>query len=394
MVQLGQLEQRVQQLAQLVKDPGAGPVRLVVLQPTPFCNLDCAYCYLPHRNDMRRMSAKVLDAVGRNLVASPLADEPLSIVWHGGEPMTLPPGWYEDAFARIERASGGRDVRHAFQTNAIGVNDRWIELFRRRNVRLGVSIDGPRDLHDTYRRMRGGRGSFDLSMRGAARLTEAGLPFHLISVLTADSLSRPDEMFDFYVAHSFRDVCFNVEEQEDAHPRSSLDGAGMEAAYRRFLYRFFARIAAEDAPFACRELDAVRALALSPPEARRANPQTRPLEIVTVAVDGAMSTYSPELIGAAAPQYDDFRFGDVREGGPETMLQNPAFRLLRADVDAGIAACAENCSYFYVCGGGAPANKFFEHGHLRGTETMFCRLTRQTGLEAALAALEADVRAA
>lgn len=373
---------------------GTGPVRLAVLQPTPFCNLECAYCYLPHRDDRRRMSARVLDAIGRNLVASPRAAEPLSIVWHGGEPMTLPPDWYEDAFARIDRASGGRDVRHAFQTNAIGVNDRWIDLFRRRDVRLGVSIDGPRDLHDAHRRTRRGRGSFDLSMRGAARLAEAGLPFHLISVLTADSLSRPDDMFDFYVAHGFRDLCFNVEEQEDAHPHSSLDRAGVEAAYRRFLDRFFARIAAEDAPFACRELDAARALALSPPDARRANPQTRPLEIVTVAVDGAMSTYSPELIGATAPDYDDFRFANVCEGGPETILDKPAFQRLRADVDAGIAACAETCAWFDVCGGGAPANKFFEHGHMRGTETLFCRLTRQTGLEAALAALEAHVRAA
>lgn len=137
-----------------------------------------------------------------------------------------------------------------------------------------------------------------------------------------------------------------------------------------------------------------RALALSSPEARRANPQTRPLEIVTVAADGAMSTYSPELIGAAAPQYDDFLFGDVREGGPERMLDNPAFRRLRADVEAGIAACAEVCAWFDVCGGGAPANKYFEHGHLRGAETLFCRLTRQIGLEVALAALEADVEAA
>lgn len=394
MVQLGQLEQRIQQLAQLVTDPGIGPVRLVVLQPTPFCNLDCAYCYLPHRDDRRRMPGDVLDAVGGNLVAGPLAAEPLSVVWHGGEPMTLPPDWYEEAFVRIDRASGGREVRHAFQTNAIGVSDRWIELFRRWNVRLGVSIDGPRDLHDTHRRTRRGRGSFDLSMRGAGRLADAGLPFHLISVLTADSLSRVDEMFDFYVAHGFRDVCFNVEEQEDAHTCSSLGAAGMEAAYRGFLERFFARIAADGASFACRELDAARALALSSPEARRANPQTRPLEIVTVAADGAMSTYSPELIGAAAPQYDDFLFGDVREGGPERMLDNPAFRRLRADVEAGIAACAEVCAWFDVCGGGAPANKYFEHGHLRGAETLFCRLTRQIGLEVALAALEADVEAA
>ena len=376
-----------------MKDRSAGPVRLLVLQATPFCNLDCAYCYLPHRDDRQRMSGDVLDAIGRNIVASPFADEPLSVVWHGGEPMTLSPDWYKEAFERIDHASGGRRVAHAFQTNAIGMNDRWIRLLRERDVRIGVSIDGPKGLHDAYRRTRGGRGSHALSMRGAARLSEAGLPFHLITVLTAASLAQPDALFDFYIAHGFRDVCFNVEEQEGAHPFSSLEGAGTEDAYRLFLDRFFARIAAEDVPFACRELDAARALALTPPGARRANSQTHPLEILTVAADGAMSTYSPELIGTAAPQYADFRFGNVCDGGPEGILDHPAFRRLRADIDAGVEACAASCPWFDVCGGGAPANKFFEHGHLRGTETLFCRLTRQTGLEAALATLEADVAA-
>ncbi|WP_366519665.1 radical SAM protein, partial [Roseobacter sp.] len=137
------------------------------------------------------MSGDVPDALCRNIAASPLADEALSVVLHGGEPMTLPPDWYKEAFERIDNDSGGRRVAHAFRTNAIGMTDRWIRLLRERNVRTCVSIDGPEDLHDTYRRTRGGRGSRAVSLRDAARLSETGLPFHLISVLTADSLVQP-----------------------------------------------------------------------------------------------------------------------------------------------------------------------------------------------------------
>lgn len=106
--------------------------------------------------------------------------------------MTLPPDWYKEAFERIDNASGGRRVAHAFRTNAIAMTDRWIRLLRDHNVRTCVSIDGPEDLHDTYRRTRGGRGSRAVSLRDAARLSETGLPFHLISVLTADSLVQPE----------------------------------------------------------------------------------------------------------------------------------------------------------------------------------------------------------
>ena len=378
----------MEQLAELVGNSDVGPMGLLVLQPTPYCNLDCSYCYLLHRNDRSRMSDETLEWIGSRAIASPIAAEPLSVVWHGGEPMTLPPSWYEAAFRRLQRASGGRRINHSFQTNAIGTNDAWISLWQRHKVRLGISIDGPEYVHDARRVSRNGRGSFALSLKSARRIQDSGLSFHLISVLTRESLDRPDEMFDFYVSHGFRDVCFNVEEEEGAHRCSSLREQGTEAAYRFFLDRFFARVLAERTPFRCRELDSVRWLALASTSERMVNQQIRPLQIVTIGVDGSMSTYSPEWIGAHAPEYDNFRFGNVHQSGPEEILNHPAFLRLRLDIEAGVSACRSECVHFGVCGGGAPANKFFEHRSVRTTETLFCRLTRKVALEAALSALE------
>ena len=101
-----------------------------------------------------------------------------------------------------------------------------------------------------------------------------------------------------------------------------------------------------------------------------------------------MSTFSPELLGAPAPDFDDFAFADVRRDGPEAILQSPAFRRAAARIAAGVEACRRTCAHFDVCGGGAPANKFFELGALEGTETLYCRLTRKAALAGVLEGLE------
>jgi uncharacterized protein len=360
------------------------------LQPTTFCNIDCTYCYLDRRNERTTMTAAVVEAIGSRILASPLAAEQITVVWHGGEPTTLGPDWYEDAFARLAAQAPATKVTHAFQTNGVAVDDRWITLWRDRDVRVGLSLDGPRRLNDLARRTRGGRSSFDAALRGLRRLRDAGLPFHVITVLSRESLEVPDELFDFLVAEGVTDVCFNVEEIEGANGRSSLSAEGSVEAYGRFLRRFAERMRRAGGRLRCREVDGVAGLIAGDRASRLRNPQTRPLEIVSVSVEGGLSTYSPELLGATAPTFDDFVFGDVRREGPEAILRSPAFLRLRRDVEDGVAACAAQCAYFGVCGGGAPGNKFFEHGHCRGAETLFCRFTRKAALDALLPLFETE----
>lgn len=367
----------------------SGLISLVVLQPTAFCNLDCLYCYLPHRDRKGAMDDGTLDAIARNILASPRATERLSVVWHAGEPMTLPPDWYDAAFARLASGAKGRTIEHSFQTNAIGVDERWIDLWRRWGVRVGVSLDGPAHLHDKNRVTRRGGPSFAHTMRGIERLKEAGLAFHIICVLTAESLADPDGLLDFFLAHDLRSICFNVEEEEGGHSRSSLRGASMEELYGAFLAHVADRAMNADAGFSCREIDGVRAMVRMPHALRGLNPQVNPLEIVCVGVDGTLSTFSPELLGADAPEFGNFAFGNVNTDGPQDMIRHPAFLRVARDIEKGVAACRATCAYFEVCGGGAPANKYFELGTFTGTETLFCRLTRKTTIDVALKALEA-----
>src|SRR5437763_17028906 len=83
-------------------DP-VGPLELLVLQPTPFCNLDCSYCYLPDRQSTRRMSRAMLEATFRWVFTSGLARQPFTLLWHAGEPLVLPVAYDQEAVDLLNR---------------------------------------------------------------------------------------------------------------------------------------------------------------------------------------------------------------------------------------------------------------------------------------------------
>ncbi len=364
---------------------------LLILQPTPYCNLDCSYCYLAHRDDKRRMSDTVLRAVARRILAQCPEDHLPALLWHAGEPMTLPASWYENAFRLLEQESGHKGLKHVFQTNAVGVSEAWISLWTRWGVDIGVSIDGPAHLHDRNRKTRAGGGSHHLTLKGLRKIQAAGLDVSVISVLGAEGLAAPDTLVDFFIAEGLRNVGFNVEEIEgqDA-PSSLLKMTEAQAGYYSFLRRIMQRTARAKGAFACREVEFLRALIARPHAQRSQNGQVVPFDVVTVCVDGGLSTFSPELAGVSAPDFDNFIFGNVLDGGIDQMWSNAAFQATKAAIDAGVRACAETCAYFDICGGGAPSNKFFELNDLSGTETLYCQLNVQAAVNAVLDEIEAQ----
>ena len=109
----------------------------------------------------------------------------LSVVWHAGEPMVLPIEFYRDAFRTIDALKPAElPVAHSFQTNGTLIDEAWCDFFAEEHVNVGVSIDGPKRLHDRNRLTRSGRGTFDKTIAGIRLLRRHGVPFHVISVLS------------------------------------------------------------------------------------------------------------------------------------------------------------------------------------------------------------------
>jgi uncharacterized protein len=312
----------------------------------------------------------------------------LTVVWHAGEPLVLPPPYYDRAIALIgAEAPAGFAIRHGVQTNGTLITDAWIDLFGRHGIHVGISIDGPRALHDSQRVDRAGRGTFDAALSGLRQVAAAGLSFSVITVLSDISLDQADALFEFYVDHGVGRVGFNVEEIEGGHTFSTLQRRDTVARFRAFLERFWDLVDTHPGKLRVREFDGAVHSILDQSHATAGNSLTDPLRTLTVDVDGNMSTYSPELLGAPAPDYGNFRFGNVREGGPDMLLRHPSFLRARQAVETGLAACRDHCAYFPLCRGGAPANKLFENGRLDTAETLYCRLGRQAVIDVALGRL-------
>ncbi|WP_079046139.1 radical SAM protein [Carbonactinospora thermoautotrophica] len=114
----------------------------VVVQPTSLCNLDCSYCYLPVRKQRREMTPEVAHAVARSIAAQ-AASHPVSVVWHGGEPLALPRVRFEALLRPFEELREQGMIQHEIQTNATFITSGWCDLFARYGIEVGVSIDGP-----------------------------------------------------------------------------------------------------------------------------------------------------------------------------------------------------------------------------------------------------------
>src|SRR5215813_809863 len=152
---------------------------LLVIQPTPFCNIDCSYCYLPHRTSKKRMTLELAEKVFGRLFEFPTISETVGVVWHAGEPMVLPVSYYEDMFSLVQRLAGSKiEVQHSFQTNGTLISDAWCDFIGKWRVNVGLSIDGPAEFHNLNRKYRNGAGSFEHAERGMRRLQERDIPFY------------------------------------------------------------------------------------------------------------------------------------------------------------------------------------------------------------------------
>lgn len=366
-------------------------IQTIVLQPTPFCNIQCKYCYLPTRNDTSVMDLNTVTTSFGKVFESPYAGGEITVIWHAGEPLVLPVSYYESAFQAIEKLRPSSvHIRHSFQTNGTLVTKEWCDLIRRWHVGVGVSIDGPRHMHDANRVTRAGKGTFDRAIRGARLLKAEGIPFHVISVLSKDGLECPEELHAFYLSEGIEDVCFNVEESEGNHVSElmNLSRDTMRGKFQTFLHRFWTISRQNPGINFIREIDGLIPRIFRPEEARVNNEQVEPFAMMNIDCKGNVSSFSPELLGYTNERYNNFIVGNVHQHSVQQMLESSAMQAMVTDINAGVDACRKECGYFSLCGGGAPVNKLSENGTFASTQTSFCNLIQITPANLILSAFD------
>jgi uncharacterized protein len=371
----------------------AGRTRLLILQSTPFCNINCEYCYLPARDDRHRMPFDIVESAVRFVFDNGLAAPDFTIVWHSGEPLVLPVDWYRQAFASAARgAPAGTKLPHSVQTNGMLVDDAWCSFFQEHAVRVGVSLDGPAWLHDSRRRTRSGQGTHARVMKGIHTLRRNAVPFHVICVIGARSLDAVDELLDFFIAEGIRDVGFNIEEIEGVNRHSTLQQNGIDDRFRQFFGRLLDRAQAARPPLVVREREELLATLRHPSFGRLSrNSQNEPFGFISVSSRGSLYTFSPELAGLTDLHYGDMAVAQLPDADLATILAEPVFQRMWSDIEAGTAICRQSCAYFDLCLGGAPVNKLAEQKTFACSETLHCRLSHQAIADSVLLQLETNL---
>ncbi len=166
------------------------------------CNIDCKYCFFLSKealypNDKHRMSDATLQAYIRQLMESHRLPE-VTVAWQGGEPTLMGVAFFQRAMELVEQyRRPGQKISHTFQTNGIALDDEWCAFLKSHDFLVGLSVDGPREIHDTNRVTRNGKGTFDLVMQGWAQLRKHGVEFNILCTVNAANQHHGRRVYQF-----------------------------------------------------------------------------------------------------------------------------------------------------------------------------------------------------
>ena len=179
----------------------------IMLKPAgSLCNLRCKYCYYFAKNQLYQQDKNhvitdaLLEKFIKDYIESQISPEVL-FTWHGGETLMRPIAFYEKALELQKFYGRGRHIENCIQTNGTLITEEWCKFFKKNAFLVGVSIDGPQEFHDEYRKTAGGGPSFQKVMKGIRLLNKHGVEWNALAVVNDFNVDYP---LDFY--HFFKEI--------------------------------------------------------------------------------------------------------------------------------------------------------------------------------------------
>ena len=228
------------------------PFQVFVKPAGAACNLACRYCYYVDTagdaDGVRRIADDLLEAyIAQHIDACPSSEVLFS--WHGGEPTLLGVGFFRTVVAMQARhARPGLRVVNGIQTNGVLVTDEWARFFSEHGFRVGLSIDGPADLHDGFRRTRGAGPSHASAVRAFEALARRKVPTEVLCVVHAGNVGEPLRVYRFLRKIGARAIgLLPVVRRQAGTPAGVTAESVPPGAYGRFLCEVFDEWVARDA---------------------------------------------------------------------------------------------------------------------------------------------------
>jgi uncharacterized protein len=176
----------------------------VMAKPTgAHCNLHCDYCFFQKKEKLYpasdfHMSDEVHEAYIEQLFEAHQVPQ-VTVAWQGGEPTLMGPDFFRRSVElQKKHAKPGTRVENTFQTNGILLNNEWCRFFNDNNFLIGLSLDGPKELHDTFRKDKKGQGTFDRVIRAARLLQQHHVEFNILCAVNGKNADHPLEVYRFF----------------------------------------------------------------------------------------------------------------------------------------------------------------------------------------------------
>jgi uncharacterized protein len=348
-------------------------------KPTgPICNLDCTYCFYLEKESLfpGRQRFLMSDEVLRAYVAQNIRSEPspeVLFTWQGGEPMLRGLDFYRQAVRYQRELANGKTIRNALQTNGVLLDEEWCVFLREAGFTVGISLDGPKEIHDAARVDKRGQPTFDAVMKGIALLKQYHIEFNVLVTVTDAVSKHPKEVYEFLRRNGLRHVQFNP--VVERLPSSQEKAAGLTftqpgkanvpsqsdpivsphsvapAAYGEFLITIFDEWVRKD----------VGTMFVMNFEWALASFMRLPSTICLFAENcgkALIVEHNGDVYSCDHFMYPDYRLGNIGESGLSQLANSPAQQRFGSAKSADLPDYCRRCEVRFACHGECPKNRF------------------------------------
>jgi uncharacterized protein len=343
----------------------------------PICNLDCSYCFYLEKESLfpGRHRFLMSDEVLRAYVAQNIRSEPgpeVLFTWQGGEPMLRGLDFYRQAVRYQRELANGKTIRNALQTNGVLLDEEWCAFLREAHFIVGISLDGPREIHDAARVDKRGQPTFDAVMKGIALLKKFNIEFNVLVTVTDEVSRHPRKVYEFLRHNGLTHVQFNPVVERVASSQAKADGftftqpgkasvspqgttvsphSVAPAAYGEFLIAIFDEWVRKD----------VGSMYVMNFEWALASFMRLPSTICLFAENcgkALILEHNGDVYSCDHFMYPEYRLGNIGETGLLQLANSPEQQAFGQAKSADLPDYCRRCEVRFACHGECPKNRF------------------------------------
>ena len=353
--------------------PFAKPLYVMTKPVSSMCNLSCRYCYYLEKANLYRnedkagrftMSEDLLERFIRDYIESQTMPQVL-FSWHGGEALMRPLSFYKRVVELQKRYARGVQIDNSIQTNGTLLTDEWCEFFRENGWLVGVSIDGPQEFHDEYRRNKMGQPSFRKVMQGINLLNKHGVEWNALAVVNDFNADYPLEFYNFFKEIDCRYIQFTpiVERlyphKDGRHLASPMDNGKVSLAdfsvspeqWGEFLVTLFDEWVKEDVgKYFIQLFDATLA--------NWVGQQPGVCTMARTCGHAGVMEYNGDVYSCDHFVFPEYKLGNIRTHTLVEMMYGERQQQFGMDKYAKLPAQCKNCEFLFACNGECPKNRF------------------------------------